>query len=132
MIAQTVVAEVGLDMSNGQRKHTLPPGWGCVRTTKSRRQGVPSRNPPRGEAGGHGLPHGGHEFVAHQDVLGAKFKRLRAHLGAPKRSPHGHTLARLVYRMLKHGQDYVDKGMDSTSSAINNSKSTGCRRWPKI
>jgi len=23
-----------------------------------------------------------------------------------------HTLARLVYRMLKHGQDYVDKGME--------------------
>jgi hypothetical protein len=23
-----------------------------------------------------------------------------------------HNLARLVYRMLKYGQDYVDKGMD--------------------
>jgi transposase len=23
-----------------------------------------------------------------------------------------HTLARLVYRMLKYGQDYVDKGME--------------------
>jgi transposase len=45
--------------------------------------------------------------------LGAKFKRLRAHLGAPKAiTAMAHTLARLVYRMLKYGQDYVDKGME--------------------
>ena len=38
--------------------------------------------------------------------LGAKFRRLRAHFGS------AHTLARLVYRMWKYGQDYVDKGME--------------------
>ena len=45
--------------------------------------------------------------------LGAKFKRLRTHLGAPKAiTAMAHNLARLVYRMLKYGQEYVDKGMD--------------------
>ena len=45
--------------------------------------------------------------------LGAKFKRLRANLGAPKAiTAMAHALARLVYRMLKYGQDYVDKGME--------------------
>ncbi len=45
--------------------------------------------------------------------LGAKFNRLRAHLGAPKAiTVMAHTLARLVYRMQKYGQDYVDKGME--------------------
>jgi hypothetical protein len=45
--------------------------------------------------------------------LGAKFKRLRANLGTPKAiTAMAHTLAHLVYRMLKYGQDYVDKGME--------------------
>jgi transposase len=45
--------------------------------------------------------------------LGAKFKRLRTHLGTPKAiTAMAHTLARLVYRMLKYGQDDVDKGME--------------------
>ena len=44
--------------------------------------------------------------------LGAKFRRLRARLGAPKAiTAMAHMLARLVYRMLKYGEQYVDKGM---------------------
>jgi transposase len=51
--------------------------------------------------------------VAKQDVPGAKFKRLRTNLGTLKAiTAMAHTLVRLVYRMLKHGQDYVDKGME--------------------
>src|ERR1700676_945563 len=45
--------------------------------------------------------------------LGAKFKRLRMQLGAPKAiTAMAHHLARLVYRMLKYGAEYVDKGME--------------------
>ena len=44
--------------------------------------------------------------------LGAKFRRLRARLGAPKAiTAMAHMLARLVYRMLRYGEQYVDKGM---------------------
>jgi len=43
--------------------------------------------------------------------LGAQFRRLRSKLGAPKAiTAMGAKLARLVYRMLKYGQEYVDKG----------------------
>ena len=43
--------------------------------------------------------------------LGAQFRRLRARLGAPKAlTAMGAKLARLIYRMLKYGQEYVDKG----------------------
>jgi hypothetical protein len=45
--------------------------------------------------------------------VGAKFKRLRVHLGAAKAiTAMAHDLARLVYRMLKYGQQYVDEGME--------------------
>jgi len=43
--------------------------------------------------------------------LGAHFRRLRARLGVPKAvTALVAKLARLVYRMLKYGQEYVDKG----------------------
>jgi transposase len=45
--------------------------------------------------------------------LGAKFRRLRARLGAPKAiTAMAHMLARLVYRMLRDGEQFVDKGMN--------------------
>jgi hypothetical protein len=47
-----------------------------------------------------------------RSYLGAQYRRLRTRLGAPKAiTAMAHKLARLVYRMLKYGQDYVDKGM---------------------
>ena len=40
-------------------------------------------------------------------------RRLRTKLGAPKAiTAIAHRLARLVYRMLKYGQRYVDKGTE--------------------
>jgi hypothetical protein len=45
--------------------------------------------------------------------LGAQYRRLRTKLGAPKAiTAMAHRLARLVYRMLKYGQQYVDKGTE--------------------
>ena len=46
-------------------------------------------------------------------ALGAHYRRMRQRLGAPKAiTATARKLACLVYRMLKFGQDYVDKGMD--------------------
>jgi transposase len=46
-----------------------------------------------------------------QTYLGAQYRRLRSKLGARKAiTAMAHRLARLVYRMLKYGQQYVDKG----------------------
>jgi transposase len=43
--------------------------------------------------------------------LGAQYRRLRGRLGAPKAmTAMGAKLARLVYRMLRYGQEYVDRG----------------------
>ena len=43
--------------------------------------------------------------------LGAQYRRFRTKLGAPKaRKAMGARLARIIYRMLKYGQEYMDKG----------------------
>ena len=46
-----------------------------------------------------------------QSCLGAQYRRLRTHLGAPKAiTAMARKLACLFYRLIKHGQQYVDKG----------------------
>ncbi|MFN7646093.1 MAG: transposase, partial [Acidobacteriota bacterium] len=46
-----------------------------------------------------------------QSYLGAQFRRLQSRLGPPKTiTAMAAKLARLVYRMLKYGEEYVDKG----------------------
>jgi transposase len=46
-------------------------------------------------------------------ALGAFFRRLKARLGPPKAiTATAHKLARLIYRMLKYGQAYVDQGQE--------------------
>jgi transposase len=48
-----------------------------------------------------------------KSALGAKFRRLRTRLGAPKATTAmANHLAKLIYRMLKFGHEYVDKGME--------------------
>lgn len=48
-----------------------------------------------------------------KSALGANYRRLRARLGAPKAiTAMANKLARIFYRMLKYGQEYVDKGME--------------------
>jgi transposase len=56
-------------------------------------------------------------LIRSQSALGANFRRLRSKLGAPKAiTAMTHKLARLIYRMLKFGAEYVDKGMDAYES----------------
>jgi len=46
-------------------------------------------------------------------VADADSRRLRSKLGAPKAiTAMAHRLVRLLYRMLKYGQQYVDKGAE--------------------
>lgn len=48
-----------------------------------------------------------------QSYLGAQYHRLRGKLGAPKAiTAMAHKLARLVYRLLKWGHEYVDQGLE--------------------
>jgi len=47
-----------------------------------------------------------------QSALGAYYRRMKAKLGAaPGITATAHKLARILYRLLKHGEDYVRQGM---------------------
>jgi len=46
-------------------------------------------------------------------AMGAKYRRLKRRLGAPKAiTAMAHYLARLIWRLIREGQEYVEKGME--------------------
>lgn len=48
-----------------------------------------------------------------QTALGAYYRRMKAKLGAPEGiTATAHKLARVLYRLLKHGENYVRQGLD--------------------
>ena len=112
--AQTVISEVGVDMSRWKSEKQFASWLGLC--------------PDNRISGGKVLKRGTRQVVNRastalrlaawgllrsQSALGAKFRRLRSRLGAPKAiTAMAHLLARLIYRMLKYGHEYVDKGME--------------------
>jgi len=114
MIAQTIVAEVGLDMSKWPTEAHFASWLGLCPNNKITGGKVYHRGTRHVEnRAATAFRMAATSLWRSKTYLGAKFKRLRAHLGAPKAiTAMAHTLARLVYRMLKYGQDYVEKGME--------------------
>lgn len=113
--AQVILSEVGTDMSRWPtQKHFA--SWlglcpdhrisgGKVLGRSTRRVVSRARNALRLCA---------YTLTHSQSWLGAKYRRLKAKLGAPKAIvAMAHHLARLIYRMIQSGQDYVDKGMQA-------------------
>ena len=111
--AQIIISEVGLDMSRwntekqfssflGLCPNNLITGGKIIRRSTRK---VYNRAADALRLCAHSLTHS-------KSVLGAKYRRLQARLGAPKAIvAMAHHLARLVYRMLRYGQTYVEKGI---------------------
>jgi transposase len=114
MMAQTIVAEVGLDRSRWATEAHFASWLGLCPDNKITGGRIYRRGTRHVEnRAAAAFRMAATSLWRSKTYLGAKFKRLRTHLGAPKAiTAMAHNLARLVYRMLKYGQDYVDKGMD--------------------
>lgn len=113
MTAQTILAEVGLDMSRWRTEAHFASWLGLCPDNKITGGKIYQRGSRHVEnRAATALRMAATSLWRSKTYLGAKFKRLRAHLGAPKAiTAMAHSLARLVYRMLRYGQQYVDKGM---------------------
>jgi hypothetical protein len=112
-VAQTVISEVGLDMARWPDEHHFASWLGLC----------PDNRITGGKVIRRGTRHvinraatalriGASTLLRSQSYLGAQYRRLRGKLGAPKAiTAMAHKLAVLVYRMLRWGHEYVDKGM---------------------
>jgi len=112
--ALKVVAETGLDMSRWPtEKHfaswlSLAPG-----TKVSGGKTLSGRTKPSASRAAAALRLAAHSLHHSKSALGAFFRRLKARLGAPKAiTATAHKLARLIYRMIKFGTEYVDQGQE--------------------
>jgi hypothetical protein len=114
MVAQTILAEVGLDMGRWKTEANFASWLGLCpdnRITGNKVVGRGTRHVVNRAATS--LRMAANALLRSQTYLGAQYRRLRTKLGAPKAiTAMAHRLARLVYRMLKYGQRYVDKGAE--------------------
>ena len=115
LTAQIVLSEVGTDMSHWPTEkhfaswlglcpdHRISGGRILARSTR------PVVNRAR-----NALRIAVYSLERSKTGIGAKYRRLKGKLGAPKAIiAMAHHLARLIYRMIKFGQDYVEKGMEA-------------------
>ena len=113
LVAQTVISEVGLDMSRWNTEAHFASWLGLCPDNRISGDKVLSRGTRRVvNRAATALRLAATTLIRSHSYLGAQYRRLRTRLGAPKAiTAMAHKLARLVYRMLKYGQEYVDKGM---------------------
>ena len=114
MVAQTLVSEVGLDMSRWKTEAHFASWLGLCPDNRISGDKVLARGTRHVvNRAATALRMGASTLLRSQTYLGAQYRRLRSKLGAPKAiTAMAHRLARLVYRMLKYGQPYVDKGAE--------------------
>jgi transposase len=113
LVAQTVISEVGLDMSRWNTEAQFASWLGLCPDNRISGDKVLSKGTRHViNRAATALRLAAITLLRSRSYLGAQYRRLRTRLGAPKAiTAMAHKLARLAYRMLKYGQEYVDKGM---------------------
>jgi transposase len=114
MVSQTLLSEVGLDMSRWKTEAHFASWLGLCPDNRTSGDRVLRRGTRQVvNRAALALRMAANSLLRSQSYLGAQYRRLRTKLGAPKAiTAMAHRLARLVYRMLKYGQQFVDKGME--------------------
>jgi transposase len=112
-VAQTVISEIGLDMSRWEDEHHLASWLGLCPDNRITGGKVIRRGTRRViNRAATALRIAATTLLRSQSYLGAQYRRFRSKLGAPKAiTAMAHKLAVLVYRMLRWGHEYADKGM---------------------
>ena len=110
--AQTVISEVGVDMSPWKTERHFGSWLGlCPDNRKSGGKVLRRGTRKVVNRASTALRLAASNLLNSDSALGANFRRLRARLGPAKAiTALAHKLACLIYRMLKFGKEYVDRG----------------------
>jgi len=113
-LAQTVIAEVGVDLNQFATEKHFANWLGLCPTNETSGGRVLNRRTPKVvNRAKVAFRQAATTLLRSQSYLGAQYRRLRTRLGAPKAiTAMARKLACLFYRLLKHGQPYVDKGTE--------------------
>ena len=112
MVAQTVVAEVGRDMTRWASEGHFASWLGLCPSKETSGGRVVKKGAKKvNNRAAAAFRTAASTLLNSNSYLGAQYRRLRAKLGAPKAiTAMAHKLSRLFYRLLRYGQQYVDKG----------------------
>lgn len=115
LTAQTIIAEVGYDMSRFAEEGNFVSWLNLAPNNRISGGKVIGRDRRKVvNRAGQGLRQAASTLLRSQSYLGAQFRRLRAKLGSPKAvKAMAAKLARIIYRTLKFGQVYVDRGSEA-------------------
>jgi transposase len=114
LTAQTIVAEVGCDMSRFETEAQFVSWLGLCPNHKISGGKVIGRDKRKKVTrAGVALRLAASTLLRNDSYLGAQYRRFRSKLGAPKAmKAMANKLARIIYRMLKFGEKYLDKGKE--------------------
>jgi len=110
--ALKIVAEIGLDMTRWPTEKHFASWLGLAPGTNvSGGKKLSSRTKASASRAAAALRMAASSLYHSRSALGAFFRRIKARLGAPKAiTATGRKLACLIYRMLRFGTEYVDRG----------------------
>ena len=112
LTAQVVLTEVGVDVSSFPTEGNFA-SWAtlCPNNRKTGGKVRSRRTRKSAHTLAAALRVAAQTLSRSKTALGASYRRLRARIGAPKAiTALAHTLARIIYRMLKYGEEYVEQG----------------------
>jgi hypothetical protein len=112
LTAQTVIAESGADLIAFASEKNFTSWLGlCPTNEKSGGRILKRRTRKVVNRAATAFRNAATTLLRSQSYLGAQYRRLRTRLGAPKAiTAMARKLACLFYKLIKHGQQYVDKG----------------------
>jgi transposase len=114
LTVQTVIAEAGADLSAFPSEKRFVSWLGlCPTNEKSGGKILNRRTRKVVNRATVAFRNAALTLLRSQSYLGAQYRRLRTRLGAPKAiTAMARKLACLFYRLIKHGQPYIDKGSE--------------------
>jgi transposase len=110
---QTILAEVGFDLSRFPNEKAFA-SWATLAPHNFITGGKRKRAPQAGASRvADAFRVAAQSLANSKTALGAFYRRMRGRKGGPFAvAVTAHKLAKLFYRMLKHGQQYVERGVD--------------------
>ncbi len=114
LTAQTVIAEAGADLKAFPTEKHFTSWLGLCPTNETSGGKVLNRRTRKVvNRAATAFRTAASTLLRSQSYLGAQYRRFRTRLGAPKAiTAMARKLACLFYRLIKHGQQYVDKGIE--------------------
>ena len=139
--ALTILAEIGTDISRWKSAKHFASWLGlCPGIKKSGGRLISSASRRVSNRAAVALRLSAYCLHRSKSALGGYLRRMKSRIGAPKAiTATAHKLARLIYALLKYGQEYVQAGQDAyekqfqtrkLSALLNNAKSMGFKLIP--